>query len=664
MAGREDEDPSAIDSEFIERSHLTYAVPLSSSPDLAEVLKQSSSKGSTSSLFKSLEQREFLFFDESIHVYLILRTPRRDEEYLRPLLARISLSLEAHVMNSNALGRDHSPPASEVIFSDDAVERSVEADKVDNANTESERGDNLPLILHEDGEEEDRERYSFAIWKVPVLISRPRIRLQSPTVVFAAAAHLRAPVTPDENGADVNDSDPGIVRNGYLQSRAPVGLNLLEPFAHDPALRGFKPRLSAQRVSLVVPVTHSKDFRQPIRGLQNLSFRVVAAVHTRVKFARPNTQPASSTVIAMLELDFTPYFDCETLLTNISLSLPSGVVTDMNSDAGLKLPLSCVAHDHVTFLYRLAPTEHEQLLEGAPMAVTLSGTPRASMAPATRDLEISIEAKALVRPGECTPRLKMAWSTPVDFTPPVNPGFGASSMAPPLQRAHRPSQLSIDGAASMVNPAVARPDSLPGLEAATQRNVETTIPDFGITITFSGPEKPARVGEEFCWSVFVVNRSGTAALPISNAPPVSRKLALRVIPKRRRTNEARVVRPPSRRQQLATAAAAAAASAKGKKDPAAREQELIADAVVDENVVHAMHRSSLVEGYDVLCLSADARVGPLAPGACHVVDLRFVALRAGTLTIEAVRVVDMVSQEHVDVRELPTIHVEPEQAES
>ncbi|KAH8837456.1 hypothetical protein MCOR27_004670 [Pyricularia oryzae] len=655
MAGLEDDDPSTIDSEFIEKSHLTYAVPLSSSPDLAEVLKQSSSKGSTSSSFKSLEQREFLFFDESIHVYLILRTPRCDEEYLRPLLARISLSLEAYVVNSNALDRDHSPPASEIIFSDDAVERTLEAAKADNA-SESERGDNLPVILHDESEEEAKERYSFAIWKVPVLISRPRIRLQSPTIVFAAAAHLRAHVTADENGADVEDSDGGIVRNGYLQSRAPVGLNLLEPFAHDPALHGFKPRLSAQRVSLVVPVTQSKDFRQPIRSLQNLSFRVVAAVHTRVKFARPNALPASSTVIAMLELDFTPYFDCETVLTNISLNLPSGVVTDMNSDSGLKLPLSCVAHDHVTFLYRLAPTEHDQLLEGAPVAVTVPGTPRASMAPAARDLDISIEVKALIRPGECTPRLKMAWSTPVDFTPPVNPGFGASSMAPPLQRAHRPSQLSIDGAASMVNPAVARPDSLPGLEAATQRNVETTIPDFGITITFSGPKKPARVGEEFCWSVFVVNRSGTSALPISNAPPVSRKLALRVIPKRRRTNDVRVVRPPTRRQQPA--------AAKGKKDPAAREQELIADAVVDENMVHAMHRSSLVEGYDVLCLSADARVGPLAPGACHVVDLRFVALRAGTLAIEAVRVVDMVSQEHVDVRELPTIHVEPDLAES
>lgn len=649
-ADHEDGDLATADSEFIEKSSLTYTVPFSSAPDLEDALRQSSASGSRSSPFKSIEQRDFLFFDESVHVYLILGTPRRDEDDLRPLLGRVALSLEAHVVNSNTPGRDHSPPVSETIFSDDAVERSPGTD-------ESSDGDNKPLILHSIGEEEAEEQYSFAIWKVPVLIARPRIRLQSPVIVLTAAAHLRATAALDEdyNGADLQDSYGGAAGNSYMQSRMPVGLNLLEPFANDPALYGLKPKLSAQRVSLVVPVTQSKDFRRPIRGLQKLTFNVVAALHTRVKFARPNAVPASSTVIAMLELDFTPYFDCETILSKISLSLPSGVIIDLNNDAGLVLPLSCVAHDHVTFLYRLAPAEHEQLLEGAPMAVTVPGLPRMPTTIAARELEIAIEVKALLRPGECTPTLKMAWSTPVDFTPPVNPGFGASSMAPPLQRGHRPSQLSIDGAASMVNPAVARPDSLPGLEASTQRNVETTIPDFGITITFTGPDRPPRVGEEFCWSVFVANRSGTSALPTSNAPPVSRKLALRVIPKRRRTNDVRVVKPPSRRQPPAVAP---------KGGRAAQEQELVADAVVDENIVHAMQRSSLVEGYDLICLSADARVGPLAPGACHVVDLRFVALRAGALAIECVRVIDMVSQEHVDVRDLPSILVEPEVAET
>jgi hypothetical protein len=34
-------------------------------------------------------------------------------------------------------------------------------------------------------------------------------------------------------------------------------------------------------------------------------------------------------------------------------------------------------------------------------------------------------------------------------------------------------------------------------------------------------------------------------------------------------------------------------------------------------------------------LSADTRVGPLAPGACHVVELQFLALQEGVVGLEA-----------------------------
>ncbi|KAG7292397.1 hypothetical protein NEMBOFW57_002432 [Staphylotrichum longicolle] len=115
------------------------------------------------------------------------------------------------------------------------------------------------------------------------------------------------------------------------------------------------------------------------------------------------------------------------------------------------------------------------------------------------------------------------------------------------------------------------------------------------------------------------------------------------IPRRRR-NELRVIRPPSTATATATAG-----GANGSRDP------LIADAVLDEVVVHAMQRNSVVDAAELVCLSADVRVGPLAPNACAVVELRFLALRAGVVGLEAVRVVDLGSQEHVDVRELPLV---------
>jgi hypothetical protein len=41
-----------------------------------------------------------------------------------------------------------------------------------------------------------------------------------------------------------------------------------------------------------------------------------------------------------------------------------------------------------------------------------------------------------------------------------------------------------------------------------------------------------------------------------------------------------------------------------------------------------------------------------------VVELRFLALREGVVGLDAVRVLDLGSQEHVDVRELPLVVVE------
>jgi hypothetical protein len=113
-----------------------------------------------------------------------------------------------------------------------------------------------------------------------------------------------------------------------------------------------------------------------------------------------------------------------------------------------------------------------------------------------------------------------------------------------------------------------------------------------------------------------------------------------VIPKRRRT-EARITRPPS--------------TGYG----GSRRDLKVADAIVDENIVHAMQKNSAVDSTEIVCLSTDTRVGPLAPSACYEVELKFMALKIGIVGIEAVRVVDLGSQEHVDIKDLPSILVSP-----
>ncbi|KAI4863341.1 TRAPP trafficking subunit Trs65-domain-containing protein [Hypoxylon rubiginosum] len=444
------------------------------------------------------------------------------------------------------------------------------------------------------------------------------MRLQSPSAVFAAAASLKP--------LDLSLSDAP--RDGYLLSGVASGLNLLESFGNDPGMNGVKPHLSALRVSRVTPITQqAKDLLRPIKSSPKLSLRIYPVAHSRLRFTHLNTTPSTATVLAMLEVDFTPFFECEIILDEISISVVDGVVEDLTSQAGMPLPLSCVAHDHVTLLYRISPAE----------ADVISKNP-------VRDLDITISATALLRPGSCQPRLSMAWSATVDFTVPVNPGYGSTMQ--PIQRMHRPSQLSIggDSATSFTSPSVARPDALPLLEAATA-GTEVSVPDIGITMTFTGPSPRETIypGDEFVWNVFVVNRS-----PVPSAVP--RKLAIVVIPRRRR-NESRVNRPPS--------ISRLSEPLHGQpQQPKATRDRSVADAVLDENVVHAMQHSSIIDSAEVVCLSADVRVGPLAPGACHVAELRFLALREGIVSVEAVRVIDLANNEHVDIRDLPTVVVE------
>ncbi|KAF5965270.1 hypothetical protein FBULB1_12326 [Fusarium bulbicola] len=516
------------------------------------------------------------------------------------------MSVEAQIVNSKTHGKENS--TADTIFSGtvpDVDDPFIIVDGGDEDEEEEEEEDSDES--EESGDDASLSQSVFAVWKLPVFLSRPRTRISAPAIIFTVSASMKPEVSADLIGKG----------SGYLQSGVPSGFNLLESFGSDAALGGVKPRLSALRVSRVTPVTRSQDVTKHIRALPQVQHKIFPVVHTRIRFSRPTTAPTSSAVIALLEVDFTSHFECEVSLDQIELSILDATVENLNNDAGMQLPLTCVSHDHITFLYRIAPRQHDVTVKN-PM----------------RELDIKISATAQVIPGRCTPSMNMSWSTQLDFTLPVNPGYGSATAGAGIVRAHRPSQLSITGQAvnPLVSPSIIRPDALPTLEAATS-NTDASITELGITMTFTGPSEPVYPGQVFSWTVYIVNR----ATEKNSAPP--RKLALVAIPKRRRS-EVRMTRPPS-----------VGGRRNGEKD--------VADAVTDENVLHALQKNSSVESTDVVCLSADTRVGPLAPGACHVVELQFLALQEGVVGLEAMRVVDLGSQEHVDIRDLPTMLVEP-----
>ncbi|KAF4427400.1 TRAPP trafficking subunit trs65 domain-containing [Fusarium acutatum] len=589
-------------TEFAEKSHLSYLVPENTDLDLEAAFKDVEPG---KSILDSIKRRDTLFFDETVNVLLLLRSPWKDEASLRTHLNRLVVSVEAQIVNSKTHRKENS--TADTIFSGTVPDIDDPFIIVDGGDEEEDEEEEDSDDSEESGDDANRNQSVFAVWKLPVFLSRPRTRISAPAIIFTASASMKPEVSTDLIGKG----------SGYLQSGVPSGFNLLESFGSDAALGGVKPRLSALRVSRVTPVTRSQDVTKHIRALPQVQHKIFPVVHTRIRFSRPTTAPTSSAVIALLEVDFTSHFECEVSLDEIELSILDATVENLNNDAGMQLPLTCVSHDHITFLYRIAPRQHDVTVKN-PM----------------RELDIKISATAQVIPGRCTPNMNMSWSTQLDFTLPVNPGYGSATAGTGIVRSHRPSQLSITGQAvnPLVSPSIIRPDALPTLEAATS-NTDASITELGITMTFTGPSEPVYPGQIFSWTVYIVNRTTEK----NSAPP--RKLALVAIPKRRR-GEVRMTRPPS-----------VGGRRNGEKD--------VADAVTDENVLHALQKNSSVESTDVVCLSADTRVGPLAPGACHVVELQFLALQEGVVGLEAMRVVDLGSQEHVDIRDLPTMLVEP-----
>jgi hypothetical protein len=93
----------------------------------------------------------------------------------------------------------------------------------------------------------------------------------------------------------------------------------------------------------------------------------------------------------------------------------------------------------------------------------------------------------------------------------------------------------------------------------------------------------------------------------------------------------------------------------------------IAQAIVDENVVYAMHHSHAVPPEtDLMALTAELRIGPLGPGQCHESEIQMIAFRSGRLQVDVMRVVDLVKEGEdgvgaqgvvVDITDLPDVVV-------
>lgn len=337
----------------------------------------------------------------------------------------------------------------------------------------------------------------------------------------------------------------------YLPSLVPASTNMLQSLSIDKSFNHKEPFLPASRLLRVVPTTYNEDPIYNIQQHHGHPFRVVPAASARIRYSRLNSYTGTPMTVASLDFEVTPYLTCEVAFDKANLHLSEGTIESLSETPGLALPITCRPRDDVTLMYKLTP---EYGPETNPSSTALVST-----------LDIALEAIILVD-DECKPRISMQWRTNVDFSVALNPTFGGPS--PALQRTNRPTSLSVSTQAG-VTPS----------NRSSLRERAYSVTDVGITISFSGPVR-VQVGSVFSWDVFIVNRSN-----------VPRKFALIAIPKRKRVDpRGHVARPSS-------------------SSITSRKEDQVAEAVTDDNIVHARQKSVAGQEVELISLSTDIRVG-------------------------------------------------------
>ncbi|EEQ90363.1 uncharacterized protein BDCG_05483 [Blastomyces dermatitidis ER-3] len=584
--------------EFLRRAVLNTIVPYATQVNLEDALNSSIQENAEDapSLLPTIRQRSLLFFDEILPVYIVLRLTNFSGHALKSQLPRLTVQLEAYAANG-ADGEDgeiEGPP-----------QQQQQARDVIFSGTVSEDEDPL-VVVNEVEEAGDVVNHIYVIWKLDTVLNRPRVRLQHPYVTFSASATLR-PL----NISSGDDEDE------YLPSGISGSVNVFQSLVENVPQGQSNPQpfLPASRLLRVVPAAQEEASSYRVRQIKQRPFRIIPIASARIRYSRLNTYSSKPTTIASLDFEVTPFTNFDVILEKTELTLLDGQVESLTTDNGYALPVTCRPGDDMTLVYKLTPVPGMEATSSTTAVVYV--------------LDISLGATICVS-DECRPRISMKWRTNVDFSFPLNPTFGGPSQV--LQRSNRPTSLPMTpsqsgGGGGGTTPAAAYAASAAAL-ATNKRSTYISTTDIGVTISFSGPSS-VEVGKPFHWDVFIVNRSEKA-----------KKFAMAAVPRRKRADvrSSRHISRPS-----------ASSVSCGRRD------EQIAEAVTDENIVYAMQKNAIPYDTELICLSTDIRVGPLYPGTCHSTELKLLPLAAGVLHVEAVRLVDLNTNEVLDIRDLPDI---------
>ncbi|KAK5360547.1 hypothetical protein LTR20_002488 [Exophiala xenobiotica] len=472
---------------------------------------------------------------------------------------------------------------------------------------------NEPLVLA--SQSADSGRILTLIWEIEIALRRPRFRIAQPSIVFIPSATITAPEQDEHE--KVEDLTPF----------QPLEANVLEPMRFIPGLQQNPPYLAASRLERVLPVTATHRQRLHIQHVPSRRYKAVPAAIARIRYNRLNTFSPLPANIALLDIEIIPFVQVKATVDRVDLSLKSGRVESLMPGF---LPIQCQSGDCLTLIHNL----HQD--------PNTNSSPFLSLANPNIDvLSIKI-GMSIYSTEECRPVISMDWTTHVDFSQALNPSFGPPSQ--PIQRPNRPTSLPVSNGTDGTAAAIVNTPSLQPTSDVIARN--------GLSISFTASGTAALVGRPFSWKVLVVNNSmKVAKITIIPLPRVQKQTTqAQSMAKRHAPKSSTASFHPSERRHT-----------KGEDDLD------VAQAIVDENVVYAMHHANVVPPEtDLMALTAELRIGPLGPGQCHESEIQMVAFEVGSMRVDAMRIVDLVKEAElgtsapgvvIDVRDLPDIVV-------
>ena len=440
-----------------------------------------------------------------------------------------------------------------------------------------------------------------------VLSGRPRVRLQSPVIVFNASAVLGQQKDLNHNGR----VDP------YLPSGQPAPENILAPLTVNDPTDGPIPSLSSLRLHRIRPFIEDTRFEPSALSVHVPNpFPALPAIASHIRHHKCERSSARPELIAALNLEIAPFSEDNVVIVKVEMHLADGKAVDLGQGQAPKLPLECRPQDNVVFLYRLT-------LDQPLLASGNSNT--------TKTLDVSIDAIGLSSK-KCRPRIKMQWTTSVDFSEALNPTYGTPQQS--MQRANRPSSLNF--------PAASVPVGITNRVRPVTQDAATSS-QTGVSITFSAPAE-VHIHEDFIIEILVVNNSSQAKRLTVSAISQESKKAL---------GEGHKVLPTS-------------------QSGLQHQDGDVAEAFIREDALFASLQTAKGHTPEVLALSAAVELryettyewvmgiwitiySLLEPGSCYSTQMTYVALAVGHLQVGPVRVTDAASNTSIDVHDMPTV---------